>query len=622
MSFRVGEVIGDYEIVAVLGAGGMGSVYKVRNLITERTEAMKVLLPNLTDLPELAERFVREIKVQAKLEHRNITGLRTAIRHGNQLLMVMELVDGESLEARVKREAIPPETVLDYCFQILDALEYSHSMGVVHRDLKPANIMVTRTGIAKLTDFGIASASSEQRLTRTGAAMGSLLYMAPEQIMGEAADARSDIYSLGITLYELITRKRPYEGETDYAVMTAHLTQKPVHPGDLNAQLPRTVGDLIMRALAKDPADRFQGSGEFRQALMQAGFVPTVHPPSPAAGTPTRSILQALGSPPGTTAARKSAATAEGQRKSRRIFRTVSACALALLLAIVAGSRFIKSTEAVATSPAPQTPPSGEPPQASPATEHEPETPQTRSSPAASPVRETNRKLETRAADARPAALPPETKPTVPDLPAPTVDVTSARPAPPSVTQPAPILAPAPAPAAPRESRPEPREPQEDRAAAARRQEQAEFDSARSSGDPHQLRTFRERHPNSPLVAHAIAEAERIDRESARRSVLGVLARYVAAFENRDINGVRALRPGLAGGQVRNLEQMFKEVRSIQMAIKPLGDPTFAGSGATLQCSLNQTIVMKNGDRPPAAAHKITVQFRKSGDAWIIDSIE
>ncbi|MBL8179463.1 MAG: serine/threonine protein kinase, partial [Bryobacterales bacterium] len=185
MSLEIGQTVGDYEIVEVLGQGGMGSVYKVRNTLSERLEAMKVLLPNLREVPELAERFQREIKVQAKLEHPNITTLRTAFRDGNQLLMVMELVDGISLDFVLKQRRIAVGEVLDYTKQVLGALSYAHSMGVIHRDLKPANMMLTPRGVIKLTDFGIAHDRSDRKLTRTGVAMGSLYYISPEQVQGK-----------------------------------------------------------------------------------------------------------------------------------------------------------------------------------------------------------------------------------------------------------------------------------------------------------------------------------------------------------------------------------------------------------------------------------------------------
>ena len=191
------ERVGDYEILGVLGAGGMGRVFKVRNVITDRIEAMKILLPNLAGRQELAERFLREIKVLAALSHPNIAGLRTAFTLQNQLVMIMEYVEGFSLGTRLEQGPLSPADALNYTDQVLQALNYAHQQGVIHRDIKPANIMVTPQGVVKLMDFGIARSASDRTLTATGTTVGSLYYMSPEQVRGEAIDARSDLYSVG-----------------------------------------------------------------------------------------------------------------------------------------------------------------------------------------------------------------------------------------------------------------------------------------------------------------------------------------------------------------------------------------------------------------------------------------
>ena len=168
MDHEIGSRVGDYEVIAVLGAGGMGCVYKVRNVISDRVEAMKVLLPNLEGDPELADRFMREIKVQASLDHPNIAALHTALRIDNQLLMLMEYVEGTTIETLLQSGPLPLEQAVDYIAQVLSALSYAHARGVVHRDLKPPNMMVTPGGAVKLMDFGIAKMTADQKLTRTG----------------------------------------------------------------------------------------------------------------------------------------------------------------------------------------------------------------------------------------------------------------------------------------------------------------------------------------------------------------------------------------------------------------------------------------------------------------------
>ena len=272
MELSVGSTIGDYRIIDILGAGGMGKVYKVRNTISDRVEAMKVLLPDLGGAPELADRFLREIKVQASLEHPNIAALHTALRVDNQLLMLMELVEGETLEQKLKAGPIPVALSVDYIRQVLSALEYAHARGVVHRDIKPANMMLTPSGVVKLMDFGIAKATGDHKLTMTGTTMGSLYYMSPEQIKGATTlDARADLYSVGVSLYELATGKRPFDGDSQFAIMSAHLEKVPVPPVTLDPSMPRALNDVILMAVMKDPSARFQTATAFRNALGTVG---------------------------------------------------------------------------------------------------------------------------------------------------------------------------------------------------------------------------------------------------------------------------------------------------------------------------------------------------------------
>ena len=200
MPFEVGQRVGDYEIVGMLGAGGMGRVYRVRNVISDRTEAMKVLLPDLAAEPDLAARFSGEIRILASFDHPNIAQLRTALQVDNQLVMVMEFVEGLTLAQRAEQGAIPQADLVNYMQQVLSALSYAHGRGVVHRDIKPANVMVTPAGIVKLMDFGIARSGVQSDLTRPGTSMGTLSYMSPEQVRGGPIDARSDIYSTGVKI--------------------------------------------------------------------------------------------------------------------------------------------------------------------------------------------------------------------------------------------------------------------------------------------------------------------------------------------------------------------------------------------------------------------------------------
>jgi eukaryotic-like serine/threonine-protein kinase len=264
---EINKRIGDYEILGELGQGGMGRVYRVRNVIADRVEAMKVLLPDLAGRQDLAARFLREIKVLAALNHPNIAALRTALTAGNQLVMIMEYVEGQSLAERLAHGPIATADALSYVDQVLDALAYAHGRGVVHRDIKPANMMLTASGVVKLTDFGIARSTTDETITVAGTTTGSLSYMAPEQVNGEATDARSDLYSVGISLYEMVTGQRPFRADNDFHVMLAHLKEEPRPPLELQPSLPPALNGIILRAIAKHPGARFQSAHEFREAL-------------------------------------------------------------------------------------------------------------------------------------------------------------------------------------------------------------------------------------------------------------------------------------------------------------------------------------------------------------------
>jgi serine/threonine-protein kinase len=283
--FTPGQHIGDYEILSILGLGGMGKVYKVRNIISDRVEAMKILLPDLSAHQNLADRFLREIRLLATLNHPNIAALRTALTAENQLVMVMEFVAGETLANRLARAPISTLEAVNYSDQVLSALGYAHKQHIVHRDIKPANIMLTPQGTVKLMDFGIARSSTDGSLTSTGTTLGSLNYMPPEQVRGEAADARSDIYSYGVSVYEMLTGSLPFKGDSQYSLMTAHLNSEPAAPITLRADLPVELNEIIMMAMAKDPANRFQSADAFRAALKSVPV--SALPPASTTVTPT-----------------------------------------------------------------------------------------------------------------------------------------------------------------------------------------------------------------------------------------------------------------------------------------------------------------------------------------------
>ena len=276
-----GARIGDYLILGTLGAGGMGKVYKVRNTLSDRVEAMKVLLPDLSEQQELADRFLREIKVLASLHHPNIAELRTALTIGNQLVMIMEYVEGTTLACRLQQGDMRYADALACFDQVLAALSCAHAQRVVHRDIKPANIMLAPYGIVKLMDFGIARSGNDMGLTMTGTTLGSVAYMSPEQVRCEPLDGRSDLYSVGVSLYETITGQRPYVSDNNFEVMQAHLQVPATPPIDLKPDIPPGLNQLILMAMAKNPAQRFQTADAMRGALRSVA--PVLGEPTPFA---------------------------------------------------------------------------------------------------------------------------------------------------------------------------------------------------------------------------------------------------------------------------------------------------------------------------------------------------
>jgi serine/threonine protein kinase len=272
MTFETGQTVGDYQILGTLGRGGMGAVYRVRNTLTDREEAMKVVLPGAAATGEIADRFLREIRIQASLQHPHIAGIRTAFRSGESVLMIMELVEGVSLDAKLRDGPLPLGEAFRITDDILSALSHAHSRGIVHRDIKPSNILVTPRGAPKLTDFGIATAAGDTRITRSGVAIGSLAYMSPEQILSQPLDERSDIYSLGITVYEALAGRRPFRSESEYEIMNAHLKETPLSPGTIVPSVPLGVSVVVLKALAKAPEDRYQTAIEFQGAWRTAFF--------------------------------------------------------------------------------------------------------------------------------------------------------------------------------------------------------------------------------------------------------------------------------------------------------------------------------------------------------------
>jgi serine/threonine-protein kinase len=268
---QIGDAVGDYRVIDIAGSGGMGTVYKIEHVITRRIEAMKLLPPGAIDDPEQVQRFEREIQVQARLHHPNIVGLYNAVRNGDLIALVMEYVEGESLQRMLEAGPLAVETAVDYTGQVLGALAYAHQAGVIHRDVAPSNIIITGDGTAKLTDFGLARAAMDIRLSTSGVPLGSPWYMSPEQVRGLAElDARTDLYAVGAVLHEMLTGEKLFDVTGAFAVMRAHVEATPAPPSSRNPEVPAALDDIVRKAVAKAPALRFQSANEFRMALDNA----------------------------------------------------------------------------------------------------------------------------------------------------------------------------------------------------------------------------------------------------------------------------------------------------------------------------------------------------------------
>jgi eukaryotic-like serine/threonine-protein kinase len=287
MALKPGIRLGPYEIIAPLGAGGMGEVYRARDTRLGRDVAIKVLRQRGPASPEDRARFKREAKTISNLNHPHICVLHDVGQEGDIDYLVMELVDGETLSQRIARGPLPPADVLRIGSQIADALDRAHRAGVIHRDLKPGNIMLTKSG-AKLMDFGLAryavgtpgAPDPEEPITATGTIVGTFQYMAPEQLEGKGADTRSDLWSLGCVLYEMTTGKKAFEGTTSASLVSAIMRGQPREMADLAPMTPPAVDRVVIQCLAKDPDERWQTAGDLRRELQwiaKSGGVPKGH---------------------------------------------------------------------------------------------------------------------------------------------------------------------------------------------------------------------------------------------------------------------------------------------------------------------------------------------------------
>jgi len=277
----IGQTISHYRILGKLGGGGMGVVYEAEDLRLGRHVALKFLPENLVGDAKTLERFVREARAASLLNHPNICTIHDIQDHNGQPFIVMEKLEGESLKQRIKEKKLDTDEVLDIALQVADALTASHEKGIIHRDIKPANIFLTTSGSVKVLDFGLAKLTRDQRLgtatdtgvedslTAVGVIPGTAVYMSPEQARSEELDARSDLFSFGVVIYEMATGKKPFTGTNIVTTLDAVLHQKPVSPLAVNPELPTELEGIIGKAMEKDRTQRYQSAAEMKADLLR-----------------------------------------------------------------------------------------------------------------------------------------------------------------------------------------------------------------------------------------------------------------------------------------------------------------------------------------------------------------
>ncbi len=273
-TIEAGKTVGNYLIVSKLGEGGMGVVYKAHDTTLDRTVALKVLSPHLFRNQEFLQRFRIEAQAQARLNGPNVVTLHSLFELSGSLVLVMEYIEGQTLAQRLHNAGRLSVATTVWVFeQALLGVERAHRLGIVHRDLKPSNIFITNGHEIKLMDFGVAKILDNKEVTESGSMIGTLMYVSPEQVTGKEADFRSDIYTLGITLFEAVTGRLPFVKQSDYEYMDAHLHEQPPSPAKLQPDIPLELELVILKAISKNPDKRFQNAHEFRSALIKLGMI-------------------------------------------------------------------------------------------------------------------------------------------------------------------------------------------------------------------------------------------------------------------------------------------------------------------------------------------------------------